>query len=116
MEGPSQIRYVHYLEAVLYCGVDPLEMYKVLFSKITLPVSEVHAHRPLHVSVMVRCQRYPIFDSCNKDVDTVWKVSGQAGELSCCWHGNHVQIRRQAKLAGPVGTTATKWNGFIKKI
>jgi len=80
VEGPSQIRYVHYLEAVLYSGIDPLEMNKVLLNRITLPVGELQAHRPMYISVMVRCLRYPIFDSCNTSHDRVWVLGGNVGD------------------------------------
>ena len=81
VEGPSQIRYVHYLEAVLYSGVDPLEMHRVLLTAISLPVGEIQVNQPLHISVMVRCLRYPVFDSCNNDVETVWTLTGEEGKV-----------------------------------
>jgi len=82
VEGPSQIRYVHYLEAVLYGGIDPLEMHKLLLTNIQLPVGELQAKRPLYLSVMVRCLRYPVFDSCNdNETPTVWILGGSCGDV-----------------------------------
>ena len=84
VEGPSQIRYVHYLEAVLYSGISPLSMNKMLCTNISLPVSSTQKIRPLYFSVMIRCLRYPVFDSCNSEEESVWVLEGEAGDSNTC--------------------------------
>jgi PTEN phosphatase family protein len=81
VEGPSQIRYVHYLEAVLYNGVDVLALNKIFFSRIALPVDEIQERIPFYLSVMVTCMRYPVFDSCNTEEDTVKAMTGHPGDI-----------------------------------
>ncbi len=44
--GPSQIRYVNYLEEMLYLGTDGLSMEKMYLDCVHVPVCEVLARRP----------------------------------------------------------------------
>eukprot|EP00960_Hanusia_phi_P041507 755029-Hanusia_phi.AAC.2 len=77
VEGPSQIRYVHYLEAVLYSGIDPLEYYKMLLLDIEMFISEHQQKQPLYISYMIKCCRSPIFDSTNCEGDQVQVLTGK---------------------------------------
>jgi len=65
VEGPSQIRYVHYLEAVLYSGIEPFAVHKICISHMTMPVDILRAKTPWYLSYTVQCVRAPVFDSNN---------------------------------------------------
>ena len=105
VEGPSQIRYVHYLEAVLYSGVDVLAMHKLFLPRISLPVGELHASKPLYISVVVSCMRYPIFDTINLGNEQVWTLGGNCGDVVTLpinvivWGDVRVQIFRHKTLS-----------------
>jgi len=62
-EGPSQIRYVHYMEAMLYSGMDPLKHVSFVLTCISLPTALCHNRKPWHLSFTITCQRYIVFDS-----------------------------------------------------
>eukprot|EP00281_Chroomonas_sp_CCMP1168_P003530 CAMPEP_0206269242 /NCGR_PEP_ID=MMETSP0047_2-20121206/32174_1 /ASSEMBLY_ACC=CAM_ASM_000192 /TAXON_ID=195065 /ORGANISM="Chroomonas mesostigmatica_cf, Strain CCMP1168" /LENGTH=152 /DNA_ID=CAMNT_0053697691 /DNA_START=114 /DNA_END=568 /DNA_ORIENTATION=- len=46
VEGPSQIRYVHYMEAMLYSGIDPCQDRKTFLRTISFKVGKMQARRP----------------------------------------------------------------------
>ena len=43
VSGPSQIRYIYYLETLLYSSIDPYQNHKVFLKTIELPVGEIQA-------------------------------------------------------------------------
>ena len=76
VEGPSQIRYVHYLEAILYSKIDALAHDPVMLSDITVGNDRLLADVPWYISFSVRCCRYPVFDSLNQDGSAVHVLGG----------------------------------------
>ena len=68
-EGPSQIRYVHYVEAMLYSGIDPLSLREVMLTHLKIPVMKSHMKRPWYLSFSVRCMRYVVYDSGRSSKD-----------------------------------------------
>lgn len=79
-EGPSQIRYVHYLEAMLYSGIDPLHQRKRFLRFISLPVSAAQKHEPWFLSFSVRCMRVVMYDSA-RHLGMAHVVGGSDTEL-----------------------------------
>eukprot|EP00960_Hanusia_phi_P021878 648446-Hanusia_phi.AAC.3 len=78
-EGPSQIRYVHYVEAMLYSGIDPLNLKEVMLTQIAMPVMQRHMKRPWYLSFSVRCMRYVVYDSgrSRKDAHVIGNTLGE---------------------------------------
>ena len=62
-EGPSQIRYVHYVEAMLYSGIDPLKQSKMVLLRLSLPTVLAHVKKPWKLYFTVSCERNLVFDS-----------------------------------------------------
>ena len=69
VDGPSQQRYVFYVEAMLYCGVDIFSNRSTLLKSIRL--SQNPTGKALHLSYTVRCQRTLVFDTCSATSQTV---------------------------------------------
>jgi hypothetical protein len=79
-EGPSQIRYVHYLEAMLYSGIDPLNFCKRFLSHISLPVCSSQLRDPWFLSFSVRCMRGVVYDS-GRHLDKATIVGGDRASV-----------------------------------
>ena len=62
VDGPSQQRYVFYIEAMLYCGIDPLCHNPLMLTAMKL-MPGTQQEKEWHVSYTVRCQRTMVFDS-----------------------------------------------------
>jgi hypothetical protein len=76
VEGPSQIRYVHYLEAILYNGIDGICDSPIGLSHITVPNDIMLQDKPWYMSFIIRCGRYPVFDSLNSKGRNVHLLGG----------------------------------------
>jgi hypothetical protein len=64
VDGPSQQRYVFYIEAMLYCGLRPLEQPPLFLKCIRVPTGSAQAKDDAWwVSVTVRCHRTIVLDS-----------------------------------------------------
>ena len=63
VDGPSQQRYVFYIEAMLYCGVNPSDSPQLLLKALSLPVGKAQEKQGWWVSYTIKCQRTKIFDS-----------------------------------------------------
>ena len=50
VEGPSQIRYVHYVEAVLYSGIDPHQLTMMCITSLDFVVGNMQRTKPWEVS------------------------------------------------------------------
>ena len=62
VDGPSQQRYVFYIEAMLYCGIKPLESTHLVLSNIRIPIGTPQL-KAWWISYTVKCQRTLILDS-----------------------------------------------------
>ena len=62
VDGPSQQRYVFYIEAMLYCGIKPLESTHLLLSNIRIPIGAPQL-KAWWISYTVKCQRTLLIDS-----------------------------------------------------
>ena len=62
VDGPSQQRYVFYIEAMLYCGIHPLCHNPLMLTAMKL-MPGTQQEKEWHVSYTVRCQRTMVFDS-----------------------------------------------------
>jgi hypothetical protein len=62
VDGPSQQRYVFYIEAMLYCGIKPLESTHLWLSKIRIPIGAPQL-KAWWISYTVKCQRTLLIDS-----------------------------------------------------
>ena len=78
VEGPSQIRYVHYLQAVLYNGVDPWANEPRFVHSIEFPSCKFKERSVWYISFTVRCQRILFYDS--------FAASGSAITISSSGH------------------------------
>jgi len=72
VDGPSQIRYVHYMEAAIYGKVSPYRMPMMYLESIRLPVGQQQKERPFYISFVVRCMRAPLLDSVDKFGVLAW--------------------------------------------
>lgn len=63
VDGPSQQRYVFYIEAMLYQGVQPLSASQVILKALRFPVGKPQQSKAWWLSFTVSCQRTVIFDS-----------------------------------------------------
>ena len=66
VDGPSQIRYVLYLEAVLHHRVDPYAQVVLRLQHLSLTVGSVQHRRPWHCSLRLSCCRSVVFDSLHR--------------------------------------------------
>jgi hypothetical protein len=62
VDGPSQQRYVFYIEAMLYCGIKPLESPHLWLSNIRIPIGAPQL-KAWWISYTVKCQRTLLIDS-----------------------------------------------------
>jgi len=62
VDGPSQQRYVFYIEAILYCGVNPLQASPMFLKGISTPPGPPQ-ERCWWVSYTVHCQRTLVLES-----------------------------------------------------
>ena len=90
VEGPSQIRYVHYLEAMLYSGVDGLALDAMLLTSITVPNDVLLVSTPWYISFSILCNRYPVYDSLNGDGCKVHLLGGTKDRSTFVWPVNVV--------------------------
>mmetsp|Transcript_29313 Transcript_29313/g.77001 ORF Transcript_29313/g.77001 Transcript_29313/m.77001 type:complete len:1413 (+) Transcript_29313:40-4278(+) len=65
VEGPSQIRYVHYVEAVLYSGINPAAMPKIALQGVSFKIGPRLRKHPMFLSMSISCFRAPVLDSRN---------------------------------------------------
>jgi CRP-like cAMP-binding protein len=93
VEGPSQIRYVHYLQAVLYNGVDPWSNEPRFVSSIEFPSCTFRGRRVWYMSFTVRCQRIQFYDSFARN--------GSAVTISSSGHSS-VSLPVRMNLTGDV--------------
>lgn len=78
VDGPSQVRYVHYMEAVVNGQVDPYAMVPTYLSEIRLSVGPQQQYAPWYCSVSIKCMRTVIFDSL--DFGSLYSWTGRTGE------------------------------------
>jgi hypothetical protein len=93
VEGPSQIRYVNYLQAVLYHGVDPWSNEPRFVSSIEFPSCTFRGRRVWYMSFTVRCQRIQFYDS--------FANNGSAVTISSFGHSS-VSLPVKTNLSGDV--------------
>ena len=62
VDGPSQQRYVFYIEAMLYCGINPLQSSFLLLKNIRISIGAPQ-HKAWWISYTVKCQRTLTMDS-----------------------------------------------------
>lgn len=85
VEGPSQIRYVHYLEAMLYSGIDGISDSPMGLSHITVPNDVMLHDKPWYMSFTIRCCRYPVFDSLTGQGNNVHVLGGSRERTLYKW-------------------------------
>lgn len=73
VEGPSQIRYIHYMEAMLYSCVDPLSEVKKWLTELRIPVARMRKDKQWYLTYSVTCMRTTVFDSRNSGSCLVYK-------------------------------------------
>ncbi len=67
VDGPSQQRYLFYLEAMLYHGVQPLNSHLIVLKALRFPVSTAQETKAWWISFTVKCQRTLVYDSFCED-------------------------------------------------
>ena len=78
MDGPSQQRYVFYVEAMLYCGVDIFASRSTWLKSIRL---RQYGGKKLFLSYTVSCQRTLVFDPWSETRETAaYGGRGQDGQ------------------------------------
>jgi hypothetical protein len=82
VEGPSQIRYVHYLQAVLYNGVDPWSNEPRFVRSVEFPSCTFRGRRVWYMSFTVRCQRIQFYDSFARNGSAVTISSSGHSSIS----------------------------------
>jgi len=85
VEGPSQIRYVHYLEAMLYNKIDALANEPMFMGDVSMRNDRMLADVPWYISLTVRCNRYPVFDSLNQEGSSVHVLGGSRDKEIFVW-------------------------------
>jgi hypothetical protein len=93
VEGPSQIRYVHYLQAVLYNGVDPWSNEPRFVRSVEFPSCTFRGRKVWYMSFTVRCQRIQFYDSFARN--------GSAVTISSSGHSS-VSLPVRMNLTGDV--------------
>mmetsp|Transcript_55748 Transcript_55748/g.116628 ORF Transcript_55748/g.116628 Transcript_55748/m.116628 type:complete len:760 (-) Transcript_55748:1370-3649(-) len=84
VEGPSQIRYVHYVEAVLYCDINPFATPKMALLKLSFLIGPKFRKRPWYISFSVACMRAPILDSNSSNGNLCSSLFLLGGDTSAC--------------------------------
>jgi hypothetical protein len=117
VDGPSQIRYVHYMEAVLNGQVDPYAQIQLHLSEITLMVGPKQAISPWHCSISVKCMRTIVFDSL--DFGSLHTWTGKVGEVFSfrlpamdVWGDVRIEIYKHKKLDAKSKRTLELWTCF----
>jgi len=81
VESPSQIRYVHYVEAILYCGVDPYQTTRMNFESLSLTVGAKQQRKPWYVSFTVKSERALMFSSETVSHTKAVEFGGKDGDV-----------------------------------
>jgi len=63
VDGPSQQRYLFYLEAMLYRGIQPHSARQTILEAIHFPIGTAQETKQWWISVTVKCQRTLVYDS-----------------------------------------------------
>jgi len=63
VDGPSQQRYLFYLEAMLYQGIQPLSASNVVLKSIQFPAGAAQEKEAWFLSFVIKCQRTVFHDS-----------------------------------------------------
>ena len=93
VEGPSQLRYVHYLQAVLYNEIDPWAYEPCMLDSVEFPSCSFMGKKVWHMSFSLRCQRVLFYDS--------FAAAGSAQAISSSGH-NAVPFPIKMRLSGDV--------------
>ena len=93
VEGPSQLRYVNYLQAVLYNGIDPWALDQCIIEQIDFPSCSFMRKKVWSMSFTLRCQRVLFYDS--------FASAGSAQAISASGH-NAVNFPMKLTLSGDV--------------
>ena len=82
VDGPSQQRYVLYLESMLYQGIQPFSASTIILEALRIPVGAAQKTKPWFLSFTVTCQRTIVFDSLGKKGNiSTFGGSGEAGQV-----------------------------------
>ena len=63
VDGPSQQRYVIYVEAMLYQGIQPFTASTLILRSLQFPTGAAQAHKAWYLSFTIKCQRTIVYDS-----------------------------------------------------
>jgi hypothetical protein len=67
VDGPSQQRYLFYLEAMLYQGIQPLSASNVVLKSIQFPAGAAQEKKAWLLSFVIKCQRTVFHDSFGRN-------------------------------------------------
>ena len=74
VDGPSQKRYVHYLEAIVYGGINPWRIHSRVVNSVTISLGRYPKEDNVYLSCGVTCQRSAVFDSLTSNDATSCQV------------------------------------------
>ena len=80
VDGPSQQRYVFYIEAMMYTGINPFQSDGLFLKALSLPSGNAQ-HKDWYVSYTVRCQRTLVLDSFSKGQTTALSKKNEASQM-----------------------------------
>ncbi len=78
VDGPSQVRYVHYMEAALNGQVDPYAMVPIYLTEVLVSVGLHQEYTPWYCSISIKCMRTVVLDSL--DFGSLYSWTGKRGE------------------------------------